>query len=70
VPQECELQLPQPDLVLLLMLVVPCPTSGVLPPASIKAFQMRLALTLPQAAHAGSLLSVIERSIVKVSLQS
>jgi hypothetical protein len=65
VPQAWLLQEPQP---LFLgagaPLLIPCPTSGVLPPEMMKAFQMRLSLSLPQLVQIGVLSSLIERSSV------
>jgi len=46
------------------LLLIPCPTSGVLPPEIMNAFQMRLRLSPPQLVQTGVLSSIIERSSV------
>jgi hypothetical protein len=69
VPQEWleqEPQPPPPDLDL--VLDVPCPTSGVQPPARMVAFQIRLTSLLPQCSHDAWEESFIERSTPKTSL--
>jgi len=72
VPQEELEQEPQPpppdDLD---DLAVPCPTSGVVPPARINAFQILVTSVLPHLSQAQSVDSaVIDRSTVKTSRQS
>jgi hypothetical protein len=74
VPQEWELQEPQPPLDLVAEedeeAEAPCPTSWEMPPERRTMFQMRLELELPQASQAGSTVSDMERSMVKTWRQS